>query len=241
MEVRMVVLWRTALVILAVSVCSRPAAAEPITAVYDVQIFERFSRTGPPPGVTEPFTQQFLLSMTFDPASSPGSGVYGRPVFSPVPLAIPSSPSGVTLTEFGSTTHIGFGGFFARAQSGVFGSFNDAGNPVVYDAVLTLTGSLLSSTPPVATTAETFPIHLTIGTSFTNFVYSSCLGVGPFGPSADSCTDAQGAATRIVRYSGRLTLLETTPAAIPEPATLALVASGLVILSRRRVTSQNRT
>jgi PEP-CTERM motif len=238
----MVVLRRTALVILAVSVCSPPAAAEPITAVYDVQILERFSRTGPPPGVTEPFTQQFLLSMTFDPASSPGSGVYGRPVFSPVPLAIPSSPSGLTLREFGSTTHIptASGGFVARAESGVFGSFNDAGNPVVYDAVLTLTGSLLSSTPPVATTPETFPIHLTIGTSSTKFLYSSCLGVGPFGPSADSCTDAQGAATRIVRYSGRLTLLETTPAAIPEPATLALVASGLVILSRRRVTSQNR-
>ena len=227
---------RITFLILTLTVCSTPAAAEPITAVYDVQIFERFSRAGPPPGLTEPFTQQFLLSMTFDPASAPGSGVYGRPVFSPVPLEIPSAPSGMQLNEFGSTTHIAteLGGFFARAQSGMFGSLNVAGNPTVYDVGLTLTGSLPSSTPPVPTTADTFPIHLTLGSSFSNFVYSSCLGVGPFGAGADSCTDAQGAATRIVRYSGRLTLLETTPEVIPEPATLALVATGLVILSRRR-------
>lgn len=233
----MVVLMRIALVILAVSVYYRPVAAEPITAIYEVQIFERFSRIGPPsPGMTEPFTQQFLLSMTFDPAAAPGSGVYGRPVFWPVPLAIPPSPSGLPLMEFGSTTHMATasGGFFARAQSSVFGSFNDGGNPTVYDIVLTLTGSLLASTPPASTTPETFPVHLTLGSGFSNFVYSSCLGVGPFGPGADSCSDAQGAATRIVRYSGRLTLLETTPAVIPEPATLALVGTGLVLLSRRK-------
>ena len=225
------------LLILALSACSRSVAAEPITAVYEVQIFERFSRVGPPsPGLTEPFTQQFLLAMTFDPAAVPGSGVYGRPVFSPVPLEIPSAPPGMTLNEFGSTTHIAteLGGFVARAQSRMFGNLNVDGNPMVYDVAVTLTGSLPSSTPPVPTTAETVPIHLTLGSSFTNFVYSSCLGIGPFGGGADSCTDAQGAATRIVRYSGRLTLLETTPEVIPEPATLALVASGLLILSRRR-------
>jgi hypothetical protein len=142
-----------------------------------------------------------------------------------VPLDVPPPPAGVALQSVGSTTHIGLasGGFFARADAGVFGSASIDGNFVAYSVITQLTGVLPSSTPPQPITPETFPAHLT------SFSYDACLGVGPFGPDADSCSDARGEATRIVTYRGTATLQDTT-APVPEPSSLLLVVSGLAMV-----------
>lgn len=212
------------------------AGADPITVAYDVQVLERSMREGTGPTVTDPFLQQFTLFMTFDPTAPAGMGVYGRPSFSPVPLAVPLAPGELTYLDVGATTHIALStaGFFARAEAGIVGSGSIGGNFAAYNRIVQLTGLVQGSEPSPAT-PEAFPSHLAAGGFGPfNFSYSSCLGVGPFGAGADSCTDARGAETRIVSYQGIATLQDTDVAPIPEPATVVLVASGLAWLARCR-------
>ena len=213
-------------------------AADPITAVYDVQVYERFSRQGVDPGVLEPFLQLFSLSITIDPDSPPGAGVYGAPTFSAIPLPLPPPPDGLVLSSGGSTTHIPTSsGAFAQASVRTFGSTTIDGNLVVYSAALQLGGPMPTGSQPALATPETFFQHLDLARfgSFGpyNFTSSACLGVGPFPPGADACDDARAPGTRIVTYRGTATLTEINPAPIPEPATLALVGSGLALLVRR--------
>lgn len=213
------------------------AGADPITALYSVQVFERSFRQDAEPTVIEPFDQQFTLTMTFDPAGATGPFGYGPAAFSLVPLAIPAPPADLPLASFGSTTHIGTeeGGFFARAEGGIFGSGVVGGTFTVYDAMVRLSSSLGAASPAVTIAPGTFPVHLGLaGQDPFNFIYSSCLGIGPFPPGADSCTDTRQAGTRIVSYRGTATLNDVNVPAIPEPMTLALVGSGLAMLGRCR-------
>jgi hypothetical protein len=228
--------WTSAVASLTVAIWAVPTAADPITAVYDIQVVERSSRQDLESTVIVPFQQQFTLAITFDPDQPGGAGVYGRPAFSPVPLAVPSAPAGLALAIFSSTTHIPLseGGVFARAEGGLGGSGVIDGAFTVYSASVQLSSFLLAASPPLVVSAETFPGHLTLSPNPFNFFYNACLGVGPFPPGADSCTDARAPGTRIVSYRGTATLTQTDGAVVPEPGTFALVASGLALLSRRR-------
>lgn len=224
-----------ACVALTLAIAPTAAHADPITVTYDVQVVSRFSREGTAAGIVEPFAQAFMLSMTFGSVAD-ASGIYGRPVFSAVPLEIPPPPNGLAPQGFGSTTHIGLtgGGFVADATAGVGGSIQSDGNFTVYQVILDLRSEQLSSTPPQVISPDTFPVHLgSFGPAPLNpfnFTYNACLGVGPFGTDADSCSDAKGAATRIVEYAGTATLRDTAPAPVPEPASVLLVGGGLAVL-----------
>jgi hypothetical protein len=224
--------------VLLLTVGAGSAAAEPITVAYDVEIFRRFSRTQPGLfGTFEPFSQQFTLFMTFDPASGPVGGVYGQPTFSEVPLDLPPPPSAITLSSFGFTTHIALaaGGVHARAE-GIFGGSGTVnGNLSVYDGTLRLMSTVLASDPPLAVTPETYPAHLALVTlNPFNFSYGVCLGIGPFPVGADACNDASGAGSLEMIYFGAATLRQGHQAPVPEPATFALVGGSLAILARYR-------
>lgn len=213
-----------------------PARADPITAVYDVQVLERsFGQGGEIGG--EEFHRQFTLSMTFDPANGTSTSTYGPVSFSSVPLPIPSPPADLVLRSGSGTTHEGSpeGGFFARATAGISGGRRVAGIDTIYSVELRLLSAMDGGSQAALISPETFPIHLgTLGNPFQefNFFYSACLGIGPFPPSADSCTDAQTAGSSHVTYLGRATLSDGDVPPIPEPATVVLVGSGLAIAAR---------
>lgn len=229
---------RISLVFVLLTLVGAPAAADPITVAYDVEIFSRFSRSRPGIGTVEPFSQQFTLSMTFDPALGPAGGVYGPPTFSPVPLDVPPPPDDFSLSSSGFTTHVALaaGGVHASAYGIVGGTGTVNGNLSVYVRTLRLISTVLASNPPLPVTPETFPAHLVLvkGQSPVNFSYGICLGIGPFPPSADACNDASGAGSREVAYFGSATLRQVDQAPVPEPATFVLVGSSLAILARYR-------
>lgn len=183
----------SASVLVLLTMSGPPAAADPITAVFDVQVLERLSQRSGGIRVTEPLNQQFALSMTFDPArSSAESGIYGLPSFSSVPLDVPAAPEALSpLRRFGSTTHIAAegGGFFAQALAGLLGHRVVDSIPTLYAVQVILTGF----EPGASVRApETFPAHLAApgaGSPF-NFIYDACLG-SDFSGGADSCNDAR--------------------------------------------------
>ena len=93
------------LAVLTVWTC--PAGADPITAIYDVQVLQRQIISTPP----EPFSQQFELRMSFDPDAHSGSDIYGPASFSSVPLTVSEPPADLLpLQSFGDTQHTVFDG-----------------------------------------------------------------------------------------------------------------------------------
>ena len=219
------------LVLLAMS--APPVGADPIAAVFDVQVLEKLAQRTGGISMTEPFNQHFVLSMTFNPAQSRGgSGIYGLPSFSPVPLDVPPAPDALSpLRRFGSTTHIEAegGGFFAQAQAGLLGQELIDDIPTLYAVQVILRGF----EPGASVRApETFPAHLatpSAGFPF-NFIYDACLG-SDFPASADACNDARN--LNAVTYRGRATLREAGEP-IPEPSTFVLVGGGLALIKWRK-------
>lgn len=238
--------WTTSFLLALLTCVATPARAEPITAVYDVQILNRFTTVAGVGRTEEPFLQQFALFMTFDPASSTATGgVYGAPFFSPVPLDVPPPPEGFTLTSFGSTTHFALagGGVVARASAGERGTGNPTinGSSSIYSRSVTLMGSAGATFPPLEVTPQNFPAHLALTPQLFNFFYSACVGIVPFPPTADNCNDAIGPGSQEVLYLGTATLRQVEQGPVPEPATFALVGSSLAILARcrKRIRSRN--
>jgi hypothetical protein len=226
-------------ILAALALSTLPADADPITAVYDVQVLERFFGQGGELG-TEEFHRQFTVSMTFDPARGTSTSTYGPASFSSVPLQIPSPPADLALESGSNTTHRASpdGGFLAGATAGRYGGRRVAGIDTIYFVEIRLLSAMDGGSQATPITPETFPIHLgtlrenPIGGRVFNFIYSSCLGIGPFPEGADSCTDARTAGSSHVAYFGRATWHGVDVPPIPEPTTVVLVGSGLAIGAR---------
>ena len=196
-----------------------PVAAEPIVAVYQVQISGRMTWESNP--IFEPFFQEFTLRMTFDPALG-GDRTYGPVSFSEVPLPGVSAPGEVATTS--STAH----GQFEENPFGVANLFASAQESQVVDSgglTYIRTRRLISNVPVDFTpvfSPQTFPAHLVLGTPF-NFDYGTSLfrtGLTPV----------------TINYRGFAELVAVNPPGpIPEPATMLLVGGGLAALARRRL------
>lgn len=218
-DIAMTMLARLVVAFALIVACSiRPVAAEPILAVYHVQVSERMTWESNP--IWEPFFQEFTLLMTFDPAPG-GDRTYGPVSFSEVPLPDVSAPGEVATNS--STAHGQFEGnpfgatnLFASAAESQIGT--EGGNYF-------RTTRLISNVPVDFTplfSPETFPAHLVLGTPY-NFDYGTSLfrtGLTPV----------------TINYRGFATLgAVNPPEPIPEPATMLLVGSGLAALARRRL------
>ena len=229
-EVCMTSYTRVPVAAVLVVLCSAAATrAEPIVATYQVQVTEQ--RTPSSNFTWSPFpSQQFTLSMTFDPAlvSAAGTGwTYGPASFSPVPLPAPAPPARESLAREGSTFH----GRFEQDQLEMSDLFASAGQHESHTGAewryarhTGLISQVFIGDAAVPFTAETFPAHLVLDSPF-NFNYWVILS--PVTPS--------GGLSQRVDYRGFATLLEVSSAdPVPDPATVVLVGSGLAMLARRR-------
>jgi hypothetical protein len=204
-----------------IAACSvRPIAAEPIVAVYHVQVFERMTSESNPDW--EPFFQEFSLQMSFDPAMG-GDRTYGPVSFSEVPLPGVDAPAGATTTSF--TSH-------GQFEENPFGATNLFAAATVRETLCCdaeagtyfSTTRLISNVPVDFTpvfSAETFPAHLVLGTPV-NFNYSTSLS-------------RTGQTAMMLNFNGRATLLAVNPSApVPEPATMLLLGGGLAVVAAGR-------
>jgi PEP-CTERM putative exosortase interaction domain len=209
-----------------------PAAADPISVLFDVQVFERLTGLLSP---FEPYDQRFSLRLTYDPALGSGTD-YGPASFSPgifeVPLPLPSVPPGLSLSSSSFTSHSVTHGdgtrYNATAAASVGGSIIGQSK---YNAFLILENSRPETNPVI--TPETFPAHLGLPLGpfgQFNFQYGACAVYGNPHPEV-GCF---GSSFQLAFYHGRATLTTVESPAVPEPATLALVGGGLAILASRR-------
>lgn len=203
--------------------CTAPAMADPVTAIYRVNVLERMTWESNP--IWHPFLQEFTLYMTFDPANA-GDRTYGPVWFSTVPLPGVSPPAGLSLTTNRYTAHGRFDenpygplNLFASATQYEFGSNAEW----TYFRNTRLITNVPTGDASLEFTAETFPAHLVLGPY--NFDYGTSLFGHPAGSRPPETFD----------YRGLATLLEVTPTApIPEPTTLALIGGALGIVACRR-------
>jgi hypothetical protein len=218
--------------LVALTVWTVPARAEPITAVFDVTTSRRTSVVT---GLTEIFEQSFTLFMTLDPAEPLPGSPYGPITFSPVPLPGPSAPSG--LENFSTFQHSFHGpgllggeeeegniavDLFARAIFGQSGFF--PGGTGEFATGVQLVSYVENVSPLPTFTPGTFPAHLgLLGDNRFNFEYFAELR-RPFAPFSP---DSYG-------YLGRATFREVQAPVVPEPATVALVGGGLALLAATR-------
>jgi hypothetical protein len=222
----MIVLTRSLLPAAMMLLCSGlSAAADPIVAIYDVRVTER--RTGESFDFL-PFERQFTLRLTFDPAIR-GQGDYGPARFSPLPLPSIAPPPGLPLETFGATGH-GSGedenpfNLFATAIETQF----HAGPTFSFNRSTRLLTNMRVGEPRPPFSVETFPAHLVLAPI--NFFHSASLRMTQTSQLVGS-----------VQYRGSATLLSVNPAQpIPEPGTLALVGTGVLLLARRRRHARRR-
>jgi hypothetical protein len=151
---------RTSLVVLAVlTVCAVPASADPITAIYDVQVFERQILFGP----LEHFSQQFELRMSFDPDVRSEHTACGPVSFSSVPLTVTEPPADLLPLGSVGRTHqvVDFAtGPAVVADATEFILNREQNEQTQREYVLTIQLSAILADPPVTLTAENFPAHL---------------------------------------------------------------------------------
>jgi hypothetical protein len=222
---------RTSFVVLAVlTVGTIPARADPITAIYDVQVLQRDLLLGDP----EPFSQQFELRMSFDPDASSEANIYGPASFSSVPLTVPEVPADLLpLRQIsGDTQHrLSDGTVSAGARQFEHSFVQNEQTQREYVQITRLIGIFAS--PPVTLTAENFPAHLgTKPLDSGNFFFTQWTCIGALG---ERCFDDPSRYLKsYVEYSGIATLREVESPVVPEPATLALVGGGLALLAAKR-------
>jgi hypothetical protein len=198
-------------------------SADPIVAIYDVQVTGRMTVVSNP--VFEPFDQEFTLVLRFDSARS--SFGYGPAAFSVVPLAGISPPPGLSFSTDNRTVHGRFGDEDEPSDLVAFAVQSEFGHSPQwqYFRNIALGTNLQTVQPPPIFTAETFPAHLVLGTPV-NFFYSTSL----FELTPTIRIDPGS-----VTYQGLATVREVqAPEPVPEPGTVALIGSGLVMLARRQ-------
>ena len=223
------------LMLAALTVWTCPARADPITAIYDVQVLERYFISGP----MEPFSQHFELRMSFDPDSRDQFSIYGPPTFSSVPLTLPEPPADVLpLRRRGNTSHfLSESGGVSLVYADAFDQMSGRGDqPSFHNYVRNLQLFTTFVNPPLTLTAENFPAHLgtvdsRVGSAL-NFSFQEyeCLV-----DSGEICFEHSELYLKShVLYRGVATLREVESPVVPEPATLALVGGGLALLAAKR-------
>ena len=220
------------------------ASAEPITAIYSVQVLFRQSY---PTGAIERMDERFRMRLTFDPAQvSPGTGTYGPPTFSTVPLPLPSVPSDLSVTSSGFTGHVS--GLpdpgTAYTQYAVARTITASGprtdvSEREFFRLLHLESFVTDLATQPEVSAATFPAHLgitghnSLNEFNANFAYGGYFLTGPVGPEGDYAPNSYA-------YHGNA-LLVGTETAVPEPATIFLASAGLTVAAGRRWRARRRS
>ena len=208
--------------------------AEPITAVYNVEVLFRYSYSTEQ---YELYPRSFPLQLTFDPATSDREGSYGEPTFSRVLLPIPEPPIGAPLYTSKSTSHhseLESNNVTYRQYAGAEELTSTTPNSYQGEFVngLLLESYFTDLPSRSIINAATFPVHLGMAGSVNLNGYGNFLFWG-FRYSRDGLYTSDSFA-----YYGDARLARVDVSPVPEPGTWLLVATGLGAVMRRM--RQNR-